>query len=675
MIISHNWLQEYCPHDLAAHQLADRLSQAGLCVETYEPRGGDWMLDVEVTSNRPDCLSHIGIAREVAAFTGRTVLHPEIEINEDEGVSFEERSSVQVECPRLCPHYTARLISGVSVEPSPEWLQSRLETCGIRPVNNIVDITNYVLLESGQPLHAFDLSLLNEGRIVVRQAQAGEKIITIDGSECELSPEMCVIADATSPVAVAGVMGGLESEIGNSTTDILLESARFTPTNIRRTSRSLGLSSESSYRFERGVDPENVERASRRAAQLILDIAGGSLASGLGNVRSDSPETPEVTLRFPRLKHVLGIEVSPDEVEGIFDGLELQITQRTSSSLSVTVPSWRSDLRREVDLIEEVARIHGYDKISETTRIPVVAAGMTRRERCERRTRRLLTGSGFDEILSHSLVEPTELQTSQPWHDGDPIALQNPLTSDRTHMRLTNMGNLLEAKRVNAAHGHPRVDLFELGKVYLPPEGSDGQLAGEKWCLSVLTDRDEAFFVLKGLLDNLLETLHCKITPSEAPRPAAAFDPRKSLMLLDGERILACVGVLADTHADPLDFQKPPALMEIDFDLIVENARLNPTLQPLPKYPTVRRDIAVVVDETVRWRDLRAVIDRNAPKHLVSVDFFDIYRGEQVPGGKKSVAFSVALRSPDRTLTSDEADEARREIIGALEEELDAQLR
>ncbi|MFP4027725.1 MAG: phenylalanine--tRNA ligase subunit beta [Candidatus Brocadiia bacterium] len=672
MLISYNWLNDICPHGLAAHELADRLSHAGLCVETYEPRGKDWMLDVEVTSNRPDCLSHLGIAREVAALTGQHVQHPDASVEEDSELRFEDQSSVIVECPDLCPHYTARIIEGITVGESPPWMKKRLETCGIRPINNIVDVTNYILLESGQPLHAFDMARLTGRRIVVRRAEEGEEITTIDESVCELSSDMCIISDAENPVALAGIMGGLDSEIGASTVDVLIESARFNPPNVRRTSRELGLSSESSYRFERGVDPENVEKASRRAAKLILELAGGELVSGMADIRADTTSTPEVTIRLPRLAHVLGLKVAAKDVEAIFSGLELEVLNCTNSEIAVRVPSWRPDLTREIDLIEEVARLHGYDKVAETTRIPVAFAPVSRHERAERKARSVLAGQGFTEIMTYSLVTPTHLQCAQCWYDGDPIALRNPVSSDKTHLRLTNLANMLRAKRVNAAHGNENVDLYELGKIYLP---DDQELPEEKVCLSLLTDREDGFLVLKGVLKNLLDLLHVDGNLGETPAGEAIFEEPESIRLeLEGQ-LLGCAGVLPSKYADELDFPDRPALLEIDFDLVTELARLQPAVTPLPKYPPVERDIAIVIDESVLWRDVERCIRDNSTKNLEAIDFFDLYRGEQIPMGKKSIAFSVTFRSEERTLTREEADAQRDEIVCSLESELNAELR
>ena len=679
MKVSYNWLRDYCDSEMAPHELANKLSDIGLCVETYEPVGSDWMLDVEVTANRPDCLSHIGIAREIAALTAGRVRHPQIVVPEADDVAFDDISSVKVRCRDLCPHYTARLVRGVKVGPSPEWLQQRLITCGLRPVNNVVDVTNYVLLETGHPLHAFDLALLDGRRIIVRRAGKGEKIATIDGTEHELTGEMCVIADASKAVAVGGVMGGLDSEIGESTTDVLLEAARFDPSSIRTTSRALGLSSDSSYRFERGVDPEGVDRASLRACGLILETAGGRLAKGVGDVRADKWRPQRVTMRHDRLALVLGIRVDPAEVRRIFEGQELAIKKETRKSITVIAPSWRGDLTREIDLIEEVARIHGYDKISETTRIPVVMSPLTQRQRCERTVRRLLAGEGFTEVVTHSQVADTALQRMQPWHDGEPVGLRNPVTADRTHLRLTNMPDLLAVKSFNAAHGVGSVDLFELGKVYLPRPGCDDGLPREQVCLSVLTDRRDGFFVLKGVLENVLRALHVEDRLEEGLEvPTAEVGPfarNETLLLgLDG-KLLGCVGVVREDVAEEFDLASRPALLEVDFELLVERSCPAPRVHPVPRYPAVQRDIAVVVDQGVQWAELQRCVRESAPAHLESIELFDVYRGEQIPQGSKSVAFSVTFRSPGRTLTSEEADASRDEIVASLREKLHAELR
>ncbi len=676
MQISYNWLKDYCQHDFAAHELADHLSHAGMCVETYEPREGDWMLDVEVTSNRPDCLSHLGLAREVAAMTGTQVAPPPLTIEKKTAGDFDELAGVQVHCPELCPHYTARVIKNVEVAPSPEWMQKRLQVCGLRPVNNIVDITNFVLLESGQPMHAFDLKRLSSPQIIVRKAEKGEKITTIDGKECPLTENMCVIADAAGPIALAGIMGGVESEINEKTTDVLLESARFHPANIRRTSRSLGLSSDSSYRFERGVDPENVEPASRRAAELFVELAGGTLVPGLADIRTDSTVKPRVRLRTDRLRKVLGIDVEPQKVESIFDGLGIDTLEGDNSSFNVAVPSWRPDLRREIDLIEEVVRIHGYDKIPETTRLPIAIAPQSKREICERKVKKMLAGHGFTEIITSSLVASGGLQSIQPWLDAAPIHLRNPVSSDKTHLRVTNMGNLLQAKKYNNAHKIESVDLFESGKIYLPQDSDFNEQPCEKSCLSVLSDRDNGFFVLKGILQNLLSTLYIKCEEVlENRRQLRSFAEGKSLYFYFNQQLLGCLGELDADMAENLDFTNIPAIMELDFDLLINCAAIEPDLSPLPRFPAIQRDIAVVIDEETQWKDVEVCVRDNAAKELESIEFIDIYRGKQVPEGKKSITFSLSFRSEERTLRSEEGDQFRDAVVDSLSHELGACLR
>ncbi len=673
MRTSYNWLKDYCAFELPAHELAAQLSHSGLNVESFEPRHDDYMLDVEVKSNRPDCLCHLGVAREIAAIVGAAAQRPALDLPAPSGRPIDEAATVQVDAPDLCPHYTARVLTGVRVGPSPDWLQHRLTVCGVRPVNNVVDVTNYVLLECGQPLHAFDLARMGGRRIVVRRAQAGEVITVIDGTEHALIGEECVIADERKPVALAGVMGGLESEIGESTNEVLIEAARFDPMSIRRASRRHALSSDSSYHFERGIDPEITDWASRRACQLILEIAGGELLAGVADIRSDTTQTPEVTMRFSRLTHLLGIHVPRQEVLGIFAGLDLALTDEAQDCVTVRVPSWRADLRREVDLIEEVARIHGYDKIAETTAMTVRAVAPSADEVLRRRARALLAGQGFTEVMSYSLISPTDLQRAQPWHEGEPLAVRNPISADRTHLRLTHMANLLHATGFNAARGARGVQLFELGHLYLPRQGE--QLPEQKRCLALLSEAEDGLRRLKGTLANVMDELGIEQEPEEEPGAAGPFAEGESVEFrLDGE-LLGCAGLTAPQIAGELDLTTRPALLEVDFGLLVERGALAPTYQPIAPYPAATRDLALIVAEDVLWADFEACIRRHAPETLESIDLFDVYRGEPVPPGHKSAAFSMTFRRADRTITAEEARQAGVAILNGLRRELNAELR
>jgi len=673
MKASYQWLKDYCAFDLPAHELSARLSHSGLNVDTFEPRGEDWMLDVEVKSNRPDCLCHLGIAREAAAITGAPWRRPDFELIEAGPPAFEDRASVRVDAPDLCPHYTARVIAGVRVGPSPAWLQQRLEVCGIRPINNVVDATNYVMLECGQPLHAFDLARLDGAAVIVRRAAAGETITLIDGSRVELTGQECVIADRTRPVALAGVMGGLESEISDATVDVLLESARFDPRNNRRTARRHGLSSDSSYRYQRGIDPEITAWASRRACALIMELAGGQLLSGSAQLRFDTAETPEVTLRAARTRLLLGIELPTETAARILSGLGIDVLARDGRQVTVRIPSWRSDLSREIDLIEEVARIHGYDRIAETTSMPVRPSAPDPSRTAERRARLLLAGQGFTEAMTYTLIAPDPVQRAQPWSVAEPIAVRNPVTNERSHLRQTTMANLLGVKAFNAAHGTPAVDLFELGRVHLGQP--DQELPREMTALAVLTDRDDGLRVLKGVLANLCDELGLQEDIEEEAGGRGPFDAEECVQFRLNGSLLGVAGVVSRAIADRLDLNTRPALMEIDLRLLTDNAHLARAYRPIPTYPATRRDLAVVVADNVRWADVRRCVEAARPDVLEAVDYLSTYRGEAIPAGHKSLALALTLRCADRTITAAEAEQARDVVLHALSDRLGARLR
>ncbi len=664
------WLNDYCRHGLAPEELANRLTLAGLAVEAFEKVGDDHLLDLEITSNRPDLLGMIGIARELSALTQKPLMMPEIDLIEGAG-SAERLAAVTVEDPDLCPRYTARVITGVKVGPSPEWLATRLERVGFRPVNNVVDITNYVLLECGQPLHAFDLDRLQGNEIIVRRGRKGETMISIDGHERELNPDMLVIADAMRAVAVAGVMGGLDSEVAEHTTDVFLESAMFDGANIRHTSRALGMTTDASYRFERGVDPIGVEWASRRAAAMIGEICGGEIAEGVIDIWAAPFEPNHVSLRLDRLAKVLGVQISRQQAEAILRGLAFTVGDEDDGRIAVTVPSFRPDITREVDLVEEVARVYGYDNISETTSLRVAVGLPSMAERVNDELLRTLSGLGFHETVSTSLASAERVGMISPWTDEDAIDFNNIVRREEGFLRVSVMPDLVRFKSINQAHGNARAELFQLAKVYLPEDGR--KQPREQMCLAIL--EEDGFSDLRGVIEVVLDNLgladRCVF---EAWEHEMFQEGEAARVMLDGD-CLGVMGRLASSLVTTLDFRTKPVLAELNVDLLVEKASLDVTFEALPAFPGVLRDLAVVVAEGVAWAEIEGCVRAAGGPHLAEVGFFDLYRGKQVAEGAKSVAFSLTFRASDRTLTNDEVDEHMAEIIKALAGDLSATLR
>jgi phenylalanyl-tRNA synthetase beta chain len=442
-----SWLNDYIGTDLSAERIAEILSDLGLTCEGIEPLPGDAVIDLEVTSNRGDCLSLIGVARELAAATGRQLKIPTVDLEEsDKDVT--DFASVEIAEPNLCCRYTARVIEDVKVGPSPDWLVNRLEALGLRTVNNVVDATNYVMLETGQPPHAFDYDKINEGKIIVRNARPGERIVSIDGSKCDLAPDMLIIADPSGPVAVAGVMGGLETEVSQTTTRILLEDAYFEPVSVRRTSRILAIPSESSFRFERIVDIENIDWASKRTAQLITQVAGGKVAKGIVDIYPKKPTPKEVTLRLSRLSNILGIEVPPKEVTGILSALSFN-HQRKDDSLVCIVPSWRSDIYREIDLIEEVARVYGYDKIPTQHKIQIEVVPPDPRQKLTESVGTYLNGCGFYETISVTFIDDSVAALFTADDAAEHLAVTDVSRKSANILRRTLIASLLAVLKTN----------------------------------------------------------------------------------------------------------------------------------------------------------------------------------------------------------------------------------
>lgn len=671
MKISLEWLKQYCKFDLTAEEAARRLTMSGLEVEGLHALGSDWILTAEVTSNRPDLLCHIGVARELSALTGAPLIPPPVDFDCD-GSPVGGLVEVTIEDFDLCPRYTARVIRGVKIGPSPAWLADRLEAIGLRPINNVVDITNFVLMETGQPLHAFDLRKLRGPKIVVRRARKGERIVAIDGSAHELSETMLVIADAERPVAVAGVMGGLETEVGDTTTDLLLESALFNAPNIRRTSRALKLESDSSYRFERGVDPDLADWASRRAAHLIKKLAGGSVAEGVADVRKQTYQPATVTMRTERFRRLIGVPVDEEESAGILSHLGFTVKEKGGGKVTVLVPSFRAgDVYREVDLIEEVARICGYDKIPDSTPMPICVAKRDKEEMVQGLARDLMVAMGYSEAVSFTLTDPQVAGRFAPWGDQPALQVANPMAQDRSVMRRSLLPGLLQIKRTNERQGARKCALFELSHVYLARQGE--KLPEERLCLGLVSDGD--LRDVKGAVETLLDRLGLLGQSKFLSSDLQFFDPsERARVELNGVPI-GCLGRIGRETTAEFDLRTPCCVAEMDFSRIAASAVLDRKYVRLPSHPPVERDLAIIVDEGTTWAEIREAVEGAGVAFLKKIEFFDLYRGKPVPEGRKSLAFSLVFRSEDRTLIGEEVNKAVEDLISLLGRRFSAELR
>lgn len=665
MKISYNWLKEYAYFYLNPQELADKLTNAGLVVADIKPFEDDYCLEVEVTSNRPDCLGIIGIAREVVAAVGGTLHLPETNF-EPAGADITKLIAVTVEDPILCPRYTARVIRNINVKPSPEWMQKRLQCIGLRPVNNIVDITNYVMMETGQPLHAFDLDALSGRKIFVRRAMDGEVFVAINGARRALFHDMLVIADNKRSIAIAGSMGGEETVVSDLTRNILLECAFFEPRQVRRTSKELGIASDSSYRFERRIDPEGVEFASKRAMRLIKDLAGGEIVRGVIDIRSKGREEKKITLRMDKVYKILGIEIKRDMASDILRRLQFAVVREIDNFIDVIVPSFRDDISREIDLIEEIARVYGYNNIPTKTSINVRGSVKSKQEIIEDCLRRYLIGLGFYEAKTYSIVDVSPLQSINLWSDREPVDIANPLRQEESRLRTCILPGLIHAKQYNANHGIEQVKIFEIAKVYLAGD----RLPHEKTCLSILADTD--FYNLKGIVESLLQQLGISSQGEWAAfREPKLFQEERAAKILLDNKILGYLGVASKS----LGFKTQSCLLELDADFLIEKSDFHKQYQAISPYPPVIRDLAIVVDEQVTWASIEKCIVDTRTSFLKEMNFFDIYRGKQIPAGKKSVALSLCFQAQDRTLKGEEVDTAMHTILDTLHSTLGAELR
>ena len=668
MKTSMEWLSEFLPGEVDAKVAGEALTHGGLPVETIEQKGNDTVIDVEVTSNRGDCLSHLGIARELAALLKQDLRGVQPRAAET-GERADAATSVRIEALDLCPHYTARVLRNVKMRPSPAWMVRRLEAVGLRAINNVVDVTNYVMFEMGQPLHAFDFDKLEGRRIVVRRAKGGEKIVSIDGHERMLKPEMLVIADAVRPVALAGVMGGKDSEVGDATVNVLLESARFDPLSVRKTARALAMMSDSSYRFERSIDPTLPERASLRAAQLILETAGGELLAGMA-VGGEAGYTPKVlTLRLSKLKAVLGVELPREQVMDALARLGLSPVLE-GQSIRVTVPSWRLDLKIEVDLVEEVARVVGYDKIPVRDEISIRVTAADPDAATMEAIWGTLVGAGYYESITVTFVSDQLVGNFVPAEAKGLLRAEATVRKDNAHLRPSILPGLLEAVRRNESVGTMGAKLFEIGSTFW----SDAKgKAVERRRLALVGSGD--YREVRGTVEELLGRLNADREVKVLPDQRAGYAAGACGRIEWGGKVVGYVGRMDRGVAEKLGLRELPAAAELELAVLLEGMQHVPQLHAIAKYPAVRRDLSLVVSEGTRFEEVDAVVRGVRPENLEDVEYVTTYRGKPLEAGVKSVTVTLVFRSPEGTLTSEQVEAAVGKVVGAAKEKLGASLR
>jgi len=693
MRIQLDWLKQYVDFNIPAEALGDILSLGGLEVECLEevalPDGSKTqVMELNVTPNRGYCLSYLGVAREVAAFLEKefTGLSPEAELEKAWGPGpVEQKLAVENQEPGLCPRYAGMVIENVTPGPSPKWLADRLVAAGLRPINNIVDITNFVLLETGQPLHAFDRDLLAGGRIVVRRARPGEAFPPLDGGELKLGDDALVIADAEKPVALAGIMGGANSQVTGTTRHIVLESACFDPVTVRKGSKKYNIRTDSSYRFERGTDIDGVLRAQARAALLIRELAGGEILKGRIDIYPQPRAARLITLRVGRVNQILGSRLTAWEIAGYLGRLGLSLAPG-DEPYKVSIPGFRPDLTREIDLIEEIARLHGFDRVevtpphAETLPVPVAPHQVS-----ARKARDLLARQGYAEAINYSFIDSglaEAFKTAFTGPDAETISLSNPLSNEWRTMRTSLMPGLLKTAQRNISKGQKPVKVFELGAVFLreaeqkvEEKSVFGGLVVGKYENSVwkATGKNYDFYDLKGALETVTAGLGVPLQTGPAGRPF--LHPDRSVNLLVGGRDAGYLGELAPDVARQWDLGEPCFIFEVDFGRLVEALPPPPRFKPIPKFPETYRDISVLVDKAVPAGNVTDLILEAGGPLIQRVDLYDHFEGGKIGPGQKSLTFSLVFQSAEKTLSDEEVNPVFMAIVGALSDKLGAGLR
>jgi len=669
MKISYNWLKEFVDVPEGAKELGTRFTNIGLAVDALESTGDDSIFELDVATNRPDCLSHFGVAREVTVVYNERLKPPAFDLSEGSqhaGDIF----SISIADPDLCARYCGRYIAGVKIGPSPGWLKNRLEAIGVRSINNVADITNYVMFELGQPLHAFDADTLRGRQIIVRRAELDEKITTLDGIERQLNPSMLVIADAERAVAVAGVMGGAETEISAGTTKVLLESANFDPLSVRKTSRGLGLLSEASYRFERGADVEMSRYACDRAAAMIQALAGGTVYRGVIDVYPRKWKPATVSLRAERIEGFLGAPVDHAIVDRVFERLDFKINH-TSGGWSVQVPSHRPDITREEDLLDEIARHHGFDQFPTT--LPKwggYGSGLPWESR-ERLLRNYLAAGGYSETIPMAFSDAATESRFRP--NTKPVVLLNPMAEDEATLRTSLVPGMLRTIQWNINRGIRDLQLYEIGKTYRADGESRSLIMAAIGALRVKgvheTEREFNFYDLKGDIERILESFDLHLSSNNNPLPDY-YHPGRAMRIGD----VIVLGELHPDYADDYKLRHRVYLAELSVDSILESDA-RPAIHAIPKFPSIRRDFSLLLDRDKLYRDVEmAVLNMKIPE-LLNLEPFDRLDSGPFPMSKYALAISLTYQSPERTLTDDEVDRFNKQILDSLRQRLGAELR
>lgn len=679
MIVSWNWLKKYAPLEWAPAAVAERLTMSGLNLEKLVELGSDTAIDLDVTSNRPDCLGHLGVAREVGVLFGVPVQIPEAQ-PVAQGAEITAVAAVQIAAPELCQRYTARLIRGVRIGPSPAWLQDLLLAIGVSPVNNVVDCTNFVMFECSQPIHAFDFARLRGGRIVVRQPLPGETLTAIDHRLYPLEPGMCVIADAERAVALGGVMGGAESEVSESTREVLIESAWFDPQATRNTARKLNLHSPASYRFERGVDWQGADWASRRCCELILQTAGGTLAEGRIDVGTPPLPRAPIRFRFAQVPRVLGIDIPRERGLAIFQGLGLTVLKSSTDDAELLAPSWRRDLEREIDLVEEIGRLHGYEHVPDNVAVPMAASYRPASSRVLDRVRRALTACRFDEAMTPSLVPELWSNSFSPWTQHPPLISNQPMLGvlekasqniGPVHcVRRSLLPSLLEAKRINEYRSNEDVELFEIAKVYLPQTRG---IPRDPLHCGLVSSRE--FSHVKGALEVLLRVVNPAIELSTTSCNEELFDQSQSAQIWLNGQPWGWLGKLSPPAQKLFGLRQPAVAAEVNLEMLEPLAVMIPKYSAISEFPPVSRDFNFVVANEISWARLEKVVRAASGECLERIEYRETFRDESKDGaGTKRLLLSVTLRSRSATLSGDQLEAISQQIVGACREQLAARL-